>query len=80
MRSALAYEYVPDSEIGIMTGPSGSEEDLLAEKVSEIKILCTYSLYSQTLLNIVVFADVERYRLYIRHGTGMRAQDHQETA
>lgn len=28
-----AYEYMPDSEIGIMTGPSGSEEDLLAEKV-----------------------------------------------
>ncbi|KRT83113.1 Immunoglobulin, partial [Oryctes borbonicus] len=32
-----AYEYVPDSEIGIMTGPSGSEEDLLADKtLSEI--------------------------------------------
>lgn len=28
-----AYEYMPDSELGIMTGPSGSEEDLLADKV-----------------------------------------------
>lgn len=29
----LAYEYVPDSEMGHLTGQSGSEEDLLADKV-----------------------------------------------
>lgn len=28
-----AYEYVPDSEIGMMTGQSGSEEDLIEDKV-----------------------------------------------
>lgn len=32
-----AYEYVPDSEIGLTTAPSGSEEDLLADKVAIIE-------------------------------------------
>lgn len=36
-----AYEYIPDSEIGIMTGQSGSEEDLL-DKVLSINIQCMY--------------------------------------
>lgn len=40
----LAYEYLPDSELGIMTGPSGSEEDLLADKV------CTRFLTSKNYL------------------------------
>lgn len=35
--SFAAYEYVPDSEIGIMTGQSGSEEDLL-DKVLHLKL------------------------------------------
>lgn len=38
----VAYEYVPDSEIGIMTGQSGSEEDLL-DKVCNCSFIIKFS-------------------------------------
>lgn len=46
-----AYEYVPDSEIGIMTGQSGSEEDLL-DKVWLLKV-------HDNLYNHKIFPDLK---------------------
>lgn len=48
-----AYEYVPDSEIGHLTGASGSEEDLLADKVyfAQQKIVSAILLF-QTISDL----------------------------
>lgn len=63
--SLAAYEYQPDSEIGIMTGQSGSEEDLLADKVIKSIIKVPLIVFK------FVFIDTEWHWLLIRHWNWM---------